>query len=185
MANSYDNRDPNFDRYGNPRNKGGRMTTYTDELADLICDEMINSSLGLYGLVKKYHEQKAPVPPRIKAICGTFPRRSTLSRWSNMHTYFRDRLKAARTAIAEERAENISNYDVNSYVDDKGVERADPGMVSLMKARIKRDAMIVGMFAPHLTNKDNTAKVEEQNEELKEEMKILRETLLEKHKKDY
>lgn len=185
MSKNYENRDPNFDRYGNPRNKGGRMTQYTKEMADFICDEMINCSLGLYGIVKKYKDQKTEMPGHIKAIYAKFPQRSTLIRWSNMHTYFKDRLKAARMAIAEERAENISEYDVDPFIDDKGIERADPGMVSLMKARIKRDSMIVGMFAPHLTNKDSLAKVEDQNEELKEEMKNLRETLLEKHKKDY
>ncbi len=92
------------------KNKGGRPTMYTPELADKICEAIANSNRGLVSICKQ----------------DGFPSRITVHEWINTIPEFSNKYARAKEDQAEFLAEEMLEIADDSSKDTTTNERGKP-----------------------------------------------------------
>lgn len=155
------------------KNKTGRPSDYTPELADRICDLVATNAIGLKALTEKYPE---------------LPCEATIRLWCFKDKDFSTRYwdaKRMQASVYEEQTLEIAD-EQNLIYDADGNAKVDPGHVAWCKNRInvrqwhaaKISRLIYGDKVEIIDNKD-------ENAALREEILALRKKLEKKSKKDY
>lgn len=105
------------------KNKGGRPTIYSEELADLICERVATHDVGLN---------------RICSMYGDLPHVRTIMLWRFNNSGFAEKYRQAKMAQAELLAESLNELceNIQSYVDSDGVERVDAGMIARQRLKV-------------------------------------------------
>lgn len=135
----------------------GRPTTYTPELASYVCEMIATHTCGLKKLTKMYER---------------FPSQSTIYAWMTYDPNFSGQYFEAKRRQADFLADSMLDMaeDLPTYVDEKGVERIDPGMLGREKLRYQINVWHASKLAPKVygdkvqteaINADNTTEVAE------------------------
>ena len=103
-------------------NKACRPSIYDNDLADLICERVATNPIGLAKICSKYDDMPSEV---------------TIYQWRYKYPDFAEKFRQAKMFQAEVLAESINELcDINSYVDEYGVERVDSGIVARQRLKI-------------------------------------------------
>ncbi len=151
----------------------GRPTTYTPELANYVCKTIATHTCGLKRLTKMYEE---------------FPSQSTLYAWMTYEPSFSGQYFEAKRLQANFLADSLLDMpdDIPTYLDEKGVERVDPGMLGREKLRYQVNVWHASKLAPKIYgDKQVIENVTNENDALKAELAELRAKLAEKAKSEY
>jgi len=158
-----------------PKNKGGQPTKYTKELADFICEKVATHSCGLMKLCKMYPEM---------------PHHDSIFLWRYVHPEFSEQYAKAKLKQADLLAEEIidisddSAHDTTTTEDGKVVPNTE--LVARSRLRVDTRKWLASKLLPkQYGDKMILEQKTEENENLKREIKELRERLDEKNKKDY
>jgi hypothetical protein len=117
-------------------NKACRPSIYDDELADLICERVATNSIGLAKLCAKYDDMPSEV---------------TIYQWRYKYPEFAEKFRQAKMFQAEVLAESINELcDIESYMDEYGVERVDSGIVARQRLKIDSIKWQASKLAPKL-----------------------------------
>jgi hypothetical protein len=113
----------------------GRPTTYTPELAAYVCEMIATHTCGLKKLTKMYEK---------------FPSQSTLYAWMTYEPSFSGQYFEAKRLQANYLADSLLDMpdDLPTYIDEKGVERIDPGMLGREKLRYQINVWHASKLAP-------------------------------------
>lgn len=153
-------------------NPVGRPTDYTPELGQRICDLIATHPVG-YETIR----QMFPDLPVRKVVLG----------WRRKFPDFGDKYLAAKRFQAEIMVEEIDDmlpHEVKTYYDSEGNERIDSPSASLAIAKANNRKWTAARLAPKYYG-DNVDVNEVSNEDLKQELRELREELKKKHEKEY
>lgn len=116
----------------------GRPTTYTPELAKLICERVANNPVGVETLIQLYPD---------------LPNSSTIKAWRKTHGEFSAwylEAKAFQAQIMVEDIDDLIPQELNYYVDDKGQKRIDAPSASLLIAKINNRKWTAARLAPKI-----------------------------------
>ena len=119
----------------NNKNKIGRPTDYTNEIADLICERLSNGE-------------------SLRSICSleNMPNKSTVFKWLNIHEEFNDQYARAREEQAETLADEIiaiADDGLNdSYVDENGNKRTDQDVIARSRLRVEARKWVASKLKP-------------------------------------
>jgi len=115
----------------------GRPTLYTRELAELICEKVATTAIGLEDLCRLYPE---------------LPSHDTIKKWRKEHQEFSalyHDAKVFQSRLLVEECENLIP-DLKTYVDSDGNERIDPASAALLKAKIDHRRWMAARLAPRI-----------------------------------
>jgi len=113
----------------------GRPSTYTPELADLICEQIADGN-------------------SLRSICADedMPSKTTVFRWLAADTAFRDHYARAREAQADSLADDILDIADESahdtYIDENGNERTNTEVVARSRLRVDARKWIAAKLKP-------------------------------------
>lgn len=155
--------------------KFGRPTEYTTELGDRICKLVATNTCGL------------------KKLCAShdwMPAHNTIAEWRWKNDDFSTRYTKAKLQQAELLAEDCLDIADNSSQDIKlnasGDEVCNSEFVNRSRLRVDTRKWLTSKLLPKIYGELSKLDVlQGENEELKKEMKELREMLDKKHKKEY
>jgi len=153
----------------------GRPTMYSDELADRICREI---SISTDGLDKICRQNEG------------FPNPKTIYAWRIDNEVFSKKYDKAKRTQADLFAQEIIDISDNSSKDqimnEKGNMVLDSEYVARSRLRVDSRKWIASRLLPKVYGDQKTIEeVTNENNALKEEMRLLRESLNTKHKKDF
>ena len=144
-----------------PKHPGGRPTTYTLELGNRICELISTSSIGLYTLCKNTKD---------------FPSPSTIRLWRLYNEEFSARYARAKLSQADILAEDCLDLADNSTSENSTVDRL----------RIDTRKWLASKLLPkQYGDKMLLEQKTEENEQLKEELRVLREKLDGENKREF
>jgi len=113
----------------------GRPTQYTDEIADFICDLIASHSLSVAKLIERYD----------------LPSKEAITLWLTKHPYFMTKYVIAKRMQAIVMTDEILDLaECQTYVDEKGVTRADSGMIQIAKMKIEQRRWQAVCLAPKI-----------------------------------
>jgi len=113
----------------------GRPTEYTDEIADFICDLIASHSLSVAKLIERYD----------------LPSKEAITLWLTKHPYFMTKYVIAKRMQAIVMTDEILDLaECQTYVDEKGVTRADSGMIQIAKMKIEQRRWQAVCLAPKI-----------------------------------
>jgi len=113
----------------------GRPDGYTDEMADFICDLIASHSLSIAKLIEMYE----------------LPSKEAITLWLSKHPYFMTKYIIAKRMQAIAMTDEIIDLsDCETYTDDKGVKRADSGMVQIAKMKVEHRKWQAVCLAPKI-----------------------------------
>ena len=113
----------------------GRPTSYSDELADEICEALATSDKGIAALC---------------LLNEHWPAVQTLRVWRIRNASFSSKYAEAlkqRLAFDAEELEDLA-ASTEKYIDEKGVRRADPGLVAETRMKLDTRKWIVSKALP-------------------------------------
>ena len=143
------------------KHPGGRPTKYTKEIGDRICELISTSSVGLYTLCKNTKD---------------LPSASTIRLWRLYNEEFSARYARAKLSQADILAEDCLDIADNSIPENSTVDRlridARKWLASKLLPKQYGDKMLLEQKT-------------EENEQLKDELRILREKLDASNKKEF
>lgn len=152
---------------------GGRPTTYTIELGDRICDLVSTDTACLDEICEKHAD--LPHPDSIYTWRHRHPAFSVKylqAMHSRSHLYAEETLKIAR--------------EKSTYIDAEGNSKIDPGYVAWQKMNVNLRQWHASKLAPKVYgDKQIIEQTTSENEQLKEELRVLRAELGEKSKAEY
>ena len=150
----------------------GRHSEYTSERGARICELVSTTTIGTRTLCRMYDE---------------LPDDTTIYQWRLRHDDFARNYALAKARQAQLMAESIHELcEVETYEDDKGVTRADPGLVAIQRLKVDAVKWEASKLAPKIYgDKQVIEQVTTENTELKEELAALRAKLAEKARSDY
>ena len=129
--------------------KNGRPTTYTPELGDRICDEIMKSEMGLFGLSEKY---------------DWFPAPSSVYLWLTQYPNFSERYRACKEAQQDMMAESIIKIADDSSQDEifspNGNRIENREFTSRSKLRVETRMWLMERLAPKKYGKQVEAESE-------------------------
>lgn len=146
-----------------PKHPGGRPTIFTQELANRICHLIYTHSWGIKRLCEFYED---------------IPDRTTIREWRVHNKEFSAQYVLAKTTQIDFLAEDI--------IDISDCCAADPGSVA--KARLMSDnrKWYVSKLAPKIYgDKLQIDQKEDENNDLRDQIKELRKELNKKNRRDY
>lgn len=157
------------------KHPGGRPSTYTKELGERICRAVASSTATL------------------NEICASnedFPFRNTIWSWRLDYPEFANLYAHAKRMQADLFAEEIMEISDNSKRDSKinasGEAVCDTEWVSRSRLRVDTRKWIACKLLPKVYGEQKTIEeVTSENAALKEEMRVLRESLDAKNKKEF
>lgn len=147
----------------------GRPTTYSDEMAEEICDAIASSPDGVM--------KQCRANPH-------WPAYSTVMLWLSKHKHFSDRYLEARRKQASLVIDGTGDMlnDTEYFVDVNGVKRYDSGTVALAKVKLDFAKWQAEKLSPKLYG---ASRIEETVDTMKEEVMKHRKQLDELTKKDF
>ena len=117
-------------------NRVGRPSIYNSELADLICERVASNPIGLEKLCSMHDDMPSEV---------------MIYLWRYKYPEFAEKYRQAKMFQAEVLAESINELcDIQSYVDEYGVERVDSGIVARQRLKIDSIKWQASKLAPKL-----------------------------------
>ena len=157
------------------RKKKGRPTMYTEELANEICKSVASNTTGLAHICKKYSH---------------FPTSETIRTWRLEKPVFSAKYAKAKADqidfLVEEALEVARADNKDTIIDDNGMAKCDHEWIGRSRLHVDTIKWYASKLAPKIygdAHKIEDAEV--QNAALREEVKLLREQLDAKNKKDY
>jgi predicted RNase H-like nuclease (RuvC/YqgF family) len=151
----------------------GRPTTYTDELADKVCDAVASTDEGL---------------DHICAAHDWMPDQSTVYLWRTKHPIFSEKYLKAKALQGEIFAEGTLRIAKQkaTYFDGEGNERVDPGHVAWQKLNVNTRQWHASKLAPKIYgDQKQIEELKSKNESMDSEIRALRAELDAKNRKDY
>ena len=120
-----------------PKNKVGRPTKYCPALVDRICHLVATNTCGLKELCKKHEEM---------------PDDTTIQDWRYIYPEFSIRYAQAKSKQSELVVETIADLikETPTYIDEKGVERIDPGIFARQRLLADTHKWFATKLAPKL-----------------------------------
>lgn len=152
---------------------GGRPSSYTPEIATLICKKIATSTYGL------------------KKLCSLnpdLPDSTTIDDWRFDHPEFSRQYFEAKRFQAELLAEETLDLcdNLSTYEDEKGVDRIDAGMLGKTRLQVATRQWHASKLAPKIYgDKQIIEQTTSENESLKAELAELRARLAEQSKSEY
>lgn len=144
-----------------PKHPGGRPSDYTIEKGDLICERIATHDCGLPRLCKMYNDM---------------PDEKTVQRWRYQFPEFRLKYAQAKMSQADLLAEQCLQISDDSTPENVGVDRL----------RVDARKWLASKLLPkQYGDKLLLEQKNEENEQLKEELKVLRGKLDKKNKKEF
>lgn len=148
------------------KNKVGRPNGYSKEVAELICEKISTSSLGLKRLHNQFPDQ-IPAP-------------SMIMRWLIEHEEFREQYRLAREVqmqfLEDELLEiaDDSSKDTEIYTSQSGLEyeKENKEFVNRSKLRIHTRMWLMGKIKPKVYGKQAEAEKPKESNEIV--IKVLR-----------
>ena len=115
----------------------GRPTLYTRELAELICEKVATTTVGLEDLCRLFPE---------------LPSHDTIKRWRKENQEFSSLYHEAKVFQSRMLVEECENLipELKTYLDDAGNERIDPASAALLKAKIDHRRWMAARLAPRI-----------------------------------
>lgn len=158
-----------------PKAKMGRPSKYTPELAALICERVATHDLGLPRLCKKFDDM---------------PDEETIRRWLYRHPEFRGKYAQAKIEQADFLAQQcleIADDDSRDIkVNDEGYETFNAEFAARSRLRVDTRKWLASKLLPKQYGDAKELQDEkDKNEQLREEIRLLREKLDAQNKKDY
>lgn len=153
----------------------GRPSIYNDELANKICNLISISTCG------------------IKKLCALnewMPNHTTIHAWRWENEYFSNLYTKAKQKqaelLAEETLDIADESDRDVTINALGNEVCNTEFVNRSRLRVDTRKWLTSKLLPKIYGDQKTVEdVTNENNALKEEMRLLRDQLNEKHKKDY
>jgi hypothetical protein len=153
----------------------GRPTKYTEELAERICILISTSTFG------------------IKKLCSLhdwMPEPSTIHLWRLKNEYFSEQYTKAKKnqaeLLAEETLDIADESDRDVTINALGNEVCNTEFVNRSRLRVDTRKWLTSKLLPKIYGDQKTVEdVTNENNALKEEMRLLRDQLNEKHKKEF
>ena len=121
------------------KNKAGRPSDYTQELADLICDRIATHSVGLQRLCDLYDDM---------------PEKQTIRRWCLKYPQFRTQYAQAKALQVETLIDEIidiaddASQDIN--ITEKGKEICNSEFIARSRLRIDTRKWLASKLAPKI-----------------------------------
>lgn len=143
-----------------PKNPGGRPSSYTKEQGDLICEIVATTSKGLSKICD----------------CINFPHESTVRRWRLEHEEFSAKYARAKILQADILAEECLEI-----ADDSTSENATVDRLRIDTRKWLASKLLPKQYGDKLLLEQKT----EENEQLKEELRDLRDKLNEANKMEF
>lgn len=123
----------------------GRRATFSDELAEIICERIATSTISIGKLCEMYDDM---------------PDEATIYKWRHKHAIFGDQYTRAKQRQAELTAEKILEFcEVPTYEDEKGIERVDAGRVALQRLKVDSIKWQASKLAPKIYGDKASAEV--------------------------
>lgn len=126
----------------------GRPSDYNDEIADIICDLVSTSTLGLPKLCQQNPE---------------LPDHTTINRWRLRHESFRTKYAQAKREQADLLAEEIlqiaDDGSNDTYVNDEGLHLTNYDVIARSRLRVDARKWVASKLLPKVygdQNKDDT-----------------------------
>lgn len=114
----------------------GRHSEYTPEMGDRICELVSTNMIGTNKLCKMY---------------DWMPDETTIYKWRWAHTDFAQKYALAKSRQAQLTAERLHELcEVETYQDEKGVVRVDPGLVALQRLKVDTVKWEASKLAPKI-----------------------------------
>lgn len=115
----------------------GRPTTYTPELAKFVCDMISTHTCGIKKLTAMYED---------------FPHSSTIFAWMKYFPAFSSQYFDAKCIQASLLADSLLDLpdEIETYEDEKGVERIDAGMLGKARLRYQINVWHASKLAPKI-----------------------------------
>jgi hypothetical protein len=159
-----------------PKNKGGRPTSYTPELAAEICQAVATSEYGL----KRLCEMHPHWPAKITINLWRFKDLNGFSAQYN-------KAKQAQIDLLVEQCMDISDdISRDTVVNNQGNEVCNSEYVNRSRLRVDTRKWIASKLVPRVYGDAKQLEIKtEENEQLKEELKKLRLELAAKNSRDY
>ncbi len=134
-----------------PAPKTGRPSSYTDEIADRICERLADGE-------------------SLRRICRDdgYPDKATVFRWLGVNPTFRDQYARSREAQADalfDEILDIADDGTNdTYIDDNGKPRVDQDVIARSRLRVDVRKWMAGKLRPKVygEKQDNTPPVEKE-----------------------
>jgi hypothetical protein len=147
-----------------PKNKGGRPTDYTSKKGDRICDIISTSSMGINKICEAYADSDLPKDA------------ATVRKW---------RLQNPEFAIKYARAK-LSQADIFAEECIEIADNSTPENVNKDRLRIDTRKWLASKLLPkQYGDRTLLEQKDEENEQLKEELRTLRIRLDEQNKRDF
>ena len=110
-------------KFPQKKNKGGRPSKYTDELASEICIAIMNSDKGIVRLRKEYPH---------------WPNKATIFKWLNTNKEFQEQYKRAKQVQIHNLLDELLGLPekIYTYIDKLGNLRVHPITIELMQLKI-------------------------------------------------
>jgi len=143
-----------------PKNTGGRPSSYTKEQGDLLCEIVATTSKGLSKICD----------------CINFPHESTVRRWRLEHEEFSAQYARAKILQADILAEECLEIADNSISENVMVDR-----LRIDTRKWLASKLLPKQYGDKLLLEQKT----EENEQLKEELRNLREKLDGQNKREF
>lgn len=107
-------------KFPQSKNKGGRPSRYTAELADEICVAILNSDKGIKRLCKENKH---------------WPSKKTIFNWLKKNKEFQRQYKVAKEIQIDFLMDELLDFSVNEYIyiDEQGNKRIHPITLELYK----------------------------------------------------
>lgn len=151
----------------------GRPTNYNAALGDRICELVATHPVG-YETIRKLHPD--------------IPMLGTVREWRLKFPDFNAKYLAAKAFQAELMVEEIDDIlpgDIRTYFDERGNQRIDSPSAALAIAKCNNRKWTAARLAPKNYGDNKAVAKENDNGEVKEEMRQVREELTNKHTKEY
>jgi hypothetical protein len=151
----------------NAKRPVGRPTDYTPELGDYICELVATHSLGLPQLCEKYKD--------------VLPCEFSVRKWRSKFPEFSAKYAQAKLTQADVLAEECLEI-----ADDSSRDEFDEGSIARARLKIDTRKWLASKLLPkQYGDRYIMEQKEEENQQMREELRILRASLDAKNRKDY
>ena len=129
----------------------GRHSEYTPEMGERICELVATTTIGTRTLCRMHDD---------------LPDDTTIYQWRIRHEDFARNYALAKARQAQIMAETIHELcEVETYEDDKGVRRADPGLVAIQRLKVDAVKWEASKLAPKIYGDRSTVETTIKHEE--------------------